>query len=47
MKPFRSCSKCDKAFYASYKGKYYCSIHLKETLAKEKKLVTNEDRNEN
>ena len=35
--PVTNCCKCEQAFYASYKGKYYCSKHLKEVLKKERK----------
>ena len=33
-------------FYSSYKGKYYCPIHLKEKLAEEKRSVANKVMNE-
>ncbi|MFX0122137.1 MAG: hypothetical protein ACFFAE_00735 [Candidatus Hodarchaeota archaeon] len=41
MKQPYKCSKCENPFYASYKGKYYCPIHLEEKLAQEKRLIAN------
>ncbi|MFX1282387.1 MAG: hypothetical protein ACFFB5_01985 [Promethearchaeota archaeon] len=46
MRTPQNCCKCNKSFYASYKGKYYCPMHLKERLAKEKKTIPNEGTNE-
>lgn len=35
-KASHNCCHCHRPFYASYKGKYYCTIHLEEILAKDK-----------
>jgi hypothetical protein len=32
----KHCCRCTEPFYASYKGSYYCSVHLEEKLSEEK-----------
>ncbi|WP_455141619.1 hypothetical protein [Candidatus Hodarchaeum mangrovi] len=42
MSPIKKCTICGEEFYASYKGKYYCVVHLEMKLNKIKKEEVNE-----
>ncbi|MHA2075082.1 MAG: hypothetical protein ACXACU_13140 [Candidatus Hodarchaeales archaeon] len=37
-RPTINCCKCQKPFYASFKGKYYCTTHLEEKLTELRKI---------
>ena len=46
MRQNKKCTRCDNDFYASYKGKYYCTYHLEQVLNEEKLKSNNNVNNE-